>query len=398
MRHLLEHLPHVEPPDPARESDDPGVPRERLDDDLVRPVAEEDLTRSAARGRRSPLARHILHVVGPFDGALPLPVQARLFVEGIRVTDAHLDVGFLHQGLERRAVGLGVDDVELWRLVGRADPAPVVQLGLTLALERLAGVTAPERARVLRDVVVDLVAVREALWVLGTPALRATRLARGTHVLRHEVDALLQGLVEGDTLAAVGGLRRDLHHDERSALLRLLSHVQRGVEGLDLTVLDAFAGVGVLPRVVARTAGVDGPIGRALGLPDDTVCDHAFRGHTLESEAASGCTRARLRLRWLDARAALVRVEQALREWPDGAVRAGQVIVPDGVAHSVVRGPSGSWSVLAVVRQGRLTRLRLRPPEIAAIAVLPRALFGVALDDVAAVIASFGVRVTALDR
>jgi len=398
VRSILEHLPHVLLPDPARESDDPGVPRDPLEDDLVRPAAEEDLARSAARGRRSPLARHVLHVVEPVDGALPLCARARLSVEGVRVTDAHFDTGFLHQGLERRAVGLAVDDVAVWRLVGRAEPPPLPQLALSLALERLAGVTAPERARALRGVVVDLVAVQEALYVLGDTALRAPRLRRAARALVHDVDALLQGVVEGDTLAATGGLRRDLHADERTALLRLLPAAERGLARLELAELADLAGVGLLPCAIARSAGVDGFVGRAGGLADDTPCDQAFEGSAPGEGQATGCAHARLRTRLADAALALQRVATTLRELPDGPVRRAEFTIPAGIAHAVVRGPSGSWSVLVAVEQGRLQRLRLRPPEVATIAALPRALDGVALDDVAAVVASFGLRMTALDR
>ncbi len=398
MRQLLDELPHALLPDPARESDDPGVVRDRLDDDLVRPVAEEELARSALRGHRSPLARHVVHAISPIDPAQPLPVGLRLSVEGVRVTDAHFDIGHLHQGLERRAVGLAVDDVAAWRLLGRAEPGPLSQLTLSLALERLAGVTAPERARALRAVVVDLVAVQETLHVLSSPSLRAPRLRVAVNGWRRDVDALLQGIVEGDTLAATGGLRRDLHADERSALLRLLPAVLDAVDAIDLDEVAFLHDVGVLPRAVARAVGVDGPAGRALGLHDDTPCDHAFAGGALGDGQATGCTLARLRMRVADAHAALRRVDATLRELPDGAVSLGAVVVPDGLAHAVVRGPSGSACVLIGVRRGLFTRVRLRPPELALIAAVPRALVGVPVDDAAAVIASFGLHATALDR
>jgi Ni,Fe-hydrogenase III large subunit len=398
VRNILEDIPHALLPDPARESDEPGIAHERLDDDLVRPVAEEELSRGALRGQRSPLARHVVHAIAPIDPVLPLTVGVRLAVEGVRVTDAHFDVGYLHQGLERHAHGLAVDDVGAWQLIGRAAPAPVAQLALSLALERLAEVTAPERARVLRGVVVDLVAVQEALGVLGAAALRAPRLRRAVQGCRRDVDALLQGIIEGGTLAATGGLRRDLHADERSALLRLLPAVLAAVDAIDLDEVADLRGVGVLPRAVARAVGVDGPAGRALGLLDETPCDLAFDGGVVGEGQATGCTLARLRTRVADAHAALRRVDATLRDLPDGGVRVDDVRVPDGVAHAVVRGPSGSAAVLVAVRSGRFTRLRLRPPELSLIAAVPRALTGVPVDDVAAVIASFGMHATALDR
>jgi NADH-quinone oxidoreductase subunit D len=398
VRNILDHLPHVLLPDPARESDDPGVARDRLEDDLVRPAAEHDLARGAARGRRSPLARHVVHPVGPIDPALPFCARLRLAVEGVRVTNAHFDVGYLHQGLERRAVGLDVDTVEPWRLVARAEPPALPQITLSLALERLAGVTPPERARALRGIVVDLVAVQEALFVLGAPALRAPRLQNAVVRIGQDVDALFQGVVEGDTLAAIGGVRRDLHRDERAALLRLLPAVRRDIDALALDEVVGLSGVGVLSRAVARAAGVDGAAGRAAGLADDTPCDLAFAGGSLAEERQTGCTLARLQTRLADAHAALGRVEATLRELPDGPIRASVGALPDGVAHGVLRGPAGSWCVLVAAVGSRLVRLRLRPPELASIAAIPRALIGVPVDAVASAVASFGLRASALDR
>jgi NADH:ubiquinone oxidoreductase subunit D len=47
---------------------------------------------------------------------------------------------------------------------------------------------------------------------------------------------------------------------------------------------------------------------------------------------------------------------------------------------------------------GVVKRLRLRPAELPVLAVLPATLRGVLLDDVADVIATFGLRASAIDR
>jgi Ni,Fe-hydrogenase III large subunit len=381
------------------DQDDPGVQRELLDDDLVRPTAEEDLVRTAARGARSPLARHVVLPVTPLDTASPLGVGLRLSVEGVRITEATIEAGFLHQGLERRTVGRSIDDVDVWRLVGRADPAALPQIGLSMALERLAGIHVPERARALRLVVVDLVALQEALWVLGSSAEQAPRLTRAATAVARDVNALFWGIVEGDTLAAVGGLRRDLHADERAALLRLVPGAARALDSLDLRELEAMTGVGRLSRSIARAQGVDGAVGRAVGLADDTPCDLAFEGAANAEHPIDGCTWSRLCVRLADARCAAARLEKNLHDLPDGPVRStARVPRRDGVAHAVLRGPSGSWSVLVAVHDGRFVRVRLRPPELALLGAIPVALEGVALNDAATVVASFGLRATALDR
>jgi Ni,Fe-hydrogenase III large subunit len=398
MRQILEELPHALLPDPERESDDPGVTRDHLDDDLVRPAAEEELSRHARRGTRSPLARHVVHAVSPLDPAQPLTIGVELAVEGVRVVDARFDLGFTHQALEQRAQGLSVTSLEAFLLVSRAEPGTLAMITLARALERLCGTTAPARARALRSVALDLVVVAEALRVLAAAALLAPRLRRRLLPLRHDVDALVAGLVEGDTFARFGGLRRDVHAEERAALQRLLPTVLRAVDDVDLAEVERLARVGVLPREVARTLGVDGPAGRASRLADDSPVDDACAAGALADEHTTGCTLARLRTRLVDAHAALRRAAATLADLPDGPVAVDVDAHASGHAHAVVRGPSGSWCVFVAVDDGRVQRLRLRPPELPLIAALPRALVGVPVDDAAAVIVSFGLHASALDR
>jgi len=53
---------------------------------------------------------------------------------------------------------------------------------------------------------------------------------------------------------------------------------------------------------------------------------------------------------------------------------------------------------LLSLADGKIERLRVRPPDLALVAALPRALVDVPLDDLAACIASFGIQVSAVDR
>ena len=161
---------------------------------------------------------------------------------------------------------------------------------------------------------------------------------------------------------------------------------------------------------LARLLGVDGPALRASGGLDDTpgIDLEAAPPETLDAESSQhpnifqGCALSRLRVRHADALAAAARLRPRLQsqaEDDDDTVHSPRVgTVGDGIGTAQVRGPSGTTAALVAVVDQRVQRLRLRPPDLALIAAVPRALVGVTLDDVAAVVASFGIRCSAVDR
>ncbi len=426
MRTILEELPFALFPDLQKESDDPGVKSDLLDDDLVRPAAEDELPRSTARGRKSPLSRHMVHAVDPLDRSLPLPIGLTLSLEGARVTEVTLDTGFTHQALERRCLGrpviatrqggAGADDdvTALFRVVARAEPGVVSAFALARAIERLAGVTPSPSTTLQRQMALDLCTIVESARVLAQPALGAdVGLARAAW---RSSAALLEALCADDVFFAAFRLRRPLAREELSALLRLLDDVAVPWGRLDPRRAYAhLEGTGLLNARTCRELGVQGPALRAAGAVDDTP--------TIDLEAAKpaatleliGDAWSRLVVRYADASDALARLRERLRRSLDAPAITGEPseaagALDDGIRDGIcdgtlngigtaqVRGPSGACAILIAVAGGKLERLRLRPPDLALIAALPRALVDVDLDDVAAVIASFGINPSAVDR
>lgn len=416
MRAILEDLPGALMPDLRKESEDPGVKVEVVDDDLIRPTVEDELPQHASRGRKSPLSRHTVHTIGPLDRCLPLPIGLRLSLEGSRVTDATVDMGFTHQALERRAQGRAID-VGLFALVARAEPGLLSALAVACALERLGRDSGlPSAATTAqRRIGLDLLTIVENAHVLSAPALGFVNAQRGFRQLAQTANrraiALLEGLCADDVFYAPFALRRPLAKEERHMLLRLLNDVEEPLLRMDpVRSFSWLQGVGVLDTSTARLLGVDGPALRASGGLDDTpgIDLEAAPPETLDAESSQhpnifqGCALSRLRVRHADALAAAARLRPRLQsqaEDDDDTVHSPRVgTVGDGIGTAQVRGPSGTTAALVAVVDQRVQRLRLRPPDLALIAAVPRALVGVTLDDVAAVVASFGIRCSAVDR
>jgi NADH:ubiquinone oxidoreductase subunit D len=406
MRDLLEQLPHALLPDPTKESEDPGLRHDVHDDDLVRPFAEEDLPIDASRSRRSPLARHVDVVVQPFDPRLPTPVGLTLAVEGQRVRSAAVDIGMLHQGIERRAIGLDARGVALAELVAVVEPATLWGLSIAIAVERLNGVEPGPSTRWWRQTIVDLVACASHARVLADVLRREPALSQRARQVAFAADVARHGLEFEHRFACAGGLRSHVPEEERLTMRRRIEELGR-VAALwsDDDVEDAtrwLQGSGALDANRCREWGIDGPAAAACGASPVLPADLGeWLG--LLTPKSSGCAFARVVVRLAELRACVTRLLDRAAQAPpvddDDHADTRPWSGVEGVASALIRGPGGTMVVqVGLAASGAVRHLRLRPPDLPVLAGAIRALRGVRLDDVTEVLSSFGLRASALDR
>jgi NADH:ubiquinone oxidoreductase subunit D len=405
MRDILEELPNALMPDLALQSEAPGVVRVALDDDLVRPVAEDELRQDSGRSRRSPLAKQVELTIDAHDPSLSTSIGLRLGVEGLRVRAAAIEIGNLHTGLERHAVGARVDDSALFSRLGALEPALVFQLAVCRAVERLGDFTPSPVTTSWRQVALDLVCAREHAQVIADTARRVPRLRQQLMAVVTATSSALAGIVIGERLAAPFSLRAAIPDDERATFARRLDDVHTAIAAVDTELVERIAeqlnGAGVLSLVDAIRFGIDGPTLQAAGGADSFVTDDARRP-VLPNLPTSGCAGARVRVRLLALGAAVQRAAATFAV-VDRTPPAPEPVPPTlatltGTADALIAGASGTVCCVVDIVGGVVKRLRLRPAELPVLAVLPATLRGVLLDDVADVIATFGLRASAIDR
>jgi Ni,Fe-hydrogenase III large subunit len=404
MRDILEELPNALMPDLALQSEAPGVARMGLDDDLVRPVAEDELRPDSGRSRRSPLAKQVELTIDAFDPALSTTIGIRLGVEGLRVRAAAFDLGHLHTGLERHAVGARIDDQRLYARIGAVEHGLAFQLAACRAVERLAGFSPDAATSAWRMIALDLVCAREHARVLADASRRLPRLHLQLLNVVAVTSSALAGIVVGERIAAPFSLRSTIPDDERATFARRMADVMSAIDAVDGDLVERVAerldGAGVLPLVDALRFGIDGPTLQAAGGADAFVSDVTARP-VLSRLPTTGCAGARVRVRREALSAAATRATATFSA--TGAQVAKPTAAPhpttlSGTADALIAGATGSVGCVIDVVNGIVKRLRLRPAELPLLNVLPTTLRGVLLDDVADVIATFGLRATAIDR
>ncbi|MFZ9886522.1 MAG: hypothetical protein ACO3JL_03375 [Myxococcota bacterium] len=434
MRELIESLPGHAPPDVEREADrTPALLSPPDDDDFIRPAAEEELLEERGAGgltsgRGSSLAKHLLWTFGPDHRALPFPLQLRTELEGDRVVNCDVEIGWLHQGLEKALEEATFEDA--LAVIERLQPQNALghQLAWLLLLERMCGIDhlVPRRAQLWRVVMCELSRMLEHLRVLrGLVMLHAGRPAQRS-LTRAEaaLEALLPSVSFDDTgvlRACVGGLREPLPVSVAETLRRevpaMLAPLWKVTE-LQLRLpssLDALQGLGALDGRLAGALGFSGPALKACGADEDIRRSAPYFAYDELSLRVpvenAGDARARFRVRLEELSVSAELIESALRLLDDAApeVRVeasaiprneeGQLRPPAGMATASVELAGGEFSLLVVSDGGpRPRRARLRTPSFPLAAALGRLLKGARLDEVEQIITSLGLIGPEIDR
>ncbi len=281
-------------------------------------------------------------------------------------------------------------------------------LAFCQALEALAGVEIPERARFLRlllaeleRVVAHLLTAGKVLRLAGLPEAALKLLDLREEAL--DVWCRLTGRRFFSGLNVPGGLGRDLEGVE--AVAELVQQIKGTLYRLAHRAISArsgvsaLVGIGLLTKEFAEEHGVSGPIARGSEVSQDLRRDRPYAAYAeMPPEVvvqAGGDAFARWVVWLLEAFESLRLLEQAVRAMPAGPVRAP---VPErwpaGEAQSRVEAPDGRLGIrVAVDDSGRLSGLWRTTPAAAHLAVLPQTLVGQHWEMVGVIVASWGLEV-----
>jgi Ni,Fe-hydrogenase III large subunit len=342
--------------------------------------------------------------VGPWHPALDEPVVYKLEVTGTRIEHVEIELGYNHRGVEKLLPCFLPHQLlaPVAQLCGKCSFANT--LGVATALEKLAGMQPPARAEYLRLIAAELeraashlASVARTLRLLGVP-ISAARMEEEAEGVRQLL--AVTGNRIYDTFSVIGGAMRapQLSPDFLSAVENLRKNVYESANQLlDSRQLERrTVGVGAIDPADTLEWGLTGPVARAAELALDTRSTDPYGAYReLEIRVVTqrrGDLFSRLAVRALEALESLNLVSNALRNLPEGELR-GAVMPPifpsDREAMSLVETPRGQLlCYVASDSDGKLTRLKLRPPTLANLPMLALTLPGQEADDAAAIIAS----------
>ncbi len=347
--------------------------------------------------------------LGPFYPGWPGVLRLRLEVEGAAVWSAEAAMLQAEGPRPEDWAGLspeeGLDGVE--RLAAFSSWA--YTLAYCQALESLAGLEVPPRARSLRVALAEverclahLVTTARLLWAAGRPVEAGHFYDLGEQVLRARAHLTGRRFFSG--LNRPGGLAHDL--PDLSPLADLVAQVRGPLYRLsdrliaDRTLAAMLVGAGPVTREQAEEEGLAGPSARAAAIERDLRLERPYAAYedlpprVVRQEGGDAFARWLVRL--LETMESLNLLERVVQEAPPGAVCSAEGgEFPEGEAQSRVEAPAGPLSVRLQVRamNGGATRLAglwRGSAGRAHLAALPRLLVGQPLDQVGVVVASWG--------
>jgi membrane-bound hydrogenase subunit alpha len=218
--------------------------------------------------------------IGPQHPSLKEPGCFTVTLDGEKVVNVVIGVGYNHRGLEKACESRTyVQDLYIIeRVCGICSHTH--STAYCQALEELAGLEIPRRAKYIRVLVAELERLHSHLLWLGVAGHEIGFDTLFMYTWRDR-ERVLDVLAEAGGnrvnygVNTIGGVRRDID-PELDAHIRAMADVLEPeiAHYLELAMTDSvlaarFAGIGTLPRPDAERFGVVGPVARADGIPCD---------------------------------------------------------------------------------------------------------------------------------
>ncbi len=348
---------------------------------------------------------------GPQHPGVTGNMSIEMWFDGDQVTKAITHVGYLHRAFEK------LMEKRLWiqnfPLVCRiCVPEPDInEECYALAIEELAGIEVPERAKWIRTLVLELARFAVNLMAFGGQSGTLGLHTAGMWGITFR-DFVLD-LFEELTGARIyhiyiqpGGVRRDLPEGFEERVEAVLKKIEERLPELDRLVLNnaifklRTQGVGIVKPEWIEEYGIVGPVARGSGSTRDIRKDAPYEVYNqLEFDVVTETgndifSRAMVRRREISQSMFLIR--QILEKMPkDGPVAAklpnlATWRVPAGEVYTRVESSRGEYGYY-VVSDGSLTprRVHVRGPSyVHAVPLLERMLVGANIADVSNIMVS----------
>jgi len=319
----------------------------------IRPDGEptkRPATKTPATRKVVPLCKPVL-AVGPFHPLQEEMEYFQLTLDGEIVTDIDMRISYNHRGIEGISETLQFDQVpflvsRICGICSASHPLAYVQ-----AVEEIAGVTPPDRARYVRTIINELERIHShLLWVgLAGHFIGYDTVFMWAWKYREPVLDLLEEITGNRNNygnVKVGGCREDIPNELKPKILKDLDLIEKKTEMLTKAVLDdpiihaRLKGVGTLTKEDAVKYAVTGPTARGSGVAIDVRHDEPYAAYgELDWNVISqpeGDVFAKAVVRLLETFESIKMVREALQKLPDGPIEVEVKEIPpgEGVGHA----------------------------------------------------------------
>jgi len=225
--------------------------------------------------------------MGPSHPAMHGAVRIMLELDGERILNSEIEVGYLHRGFEKTC-----ENRTYFNLLIYTDRlnyvSPLINnVGYVMTVEKLLGLNIPERAQYIRVLMSELSRISDHLTCLAAMAMECGAFT--VFLYKMKAREFLWDVIEATTGARmttsyirIGGVRADLHADYEAAVQKGLAEtrkVLKDVHGLldkNKIFLNRTRDIGVMTPENAVAYGWTGPALRSTGIAYDVRKAHPY--------------------------------------------------------------------------------------------------------------------------
>ncbi len=356
--------------------------------------------------------------MGPQHPSTHGVLRVVLKLDGERVVDSDVVIGYLHRGIEKLCENR--DWTQIILITDRMDyvAAATSNLGYCETVEKLLSTEVPRRAKYIRTILAELQRIAShCLWI-GTHAMDIGAMTVFLYAFR-ERELILDLFEEycGARLTynsmRIGGLPLDIPTGWDGKVRGFCDIMAAKVDEYEELLtnnriwLERTRDIGVVSGPEAVAIGLTGPALRGSGVPSDIRKDapyaayeefdfHVPIGHR-------GDTYDRYLVRLEEFRESVRIIRQAIDGLPEGPImgKVPRLIKPPaGETYHAIESPKGEIGFF-IVSDGKSTspyRFRVRPPSFCNLQALPRLIKGHMVADVVALIGSIDIVLGEVDR
>jgi NADH-quinone oxidoreductase subunit D len=366
--------------------------------------------------------------MGPSHPAMHGTVRMVMDVEGEKISNVDIQIGYLHRCFEKESEHATY--TQIFPYTDRLNyVSPMLNnIGYAMAVETLLGITdkIPERAQFVRVIVGEMSRITDHMTCLGAGGMELGAFTVFLYLLKarewfYELLEEISGARLTHSYMRIGGLSADLPEGLTTKLLDVIQRSRAVIDecgkllNRNRIFRDRMDGIGIITKDEAIAWGITGPVGRSTGLEYDVRKDHPYLVYDrFDFDVAVGSVGDnfdRYMCRIEEMAQSMRIIEQAIAKMPAGPVMVDDprlrlptktetynsieamiahfkvimdgIHVPPGEVYSFTEAGNGELGFYIVSDgTGRPWKCRVRPPCFANVSILPKVLPGLFIADI----------------
>jgi membrane-bound hydrogenase subunit alpha len=338
--------------------------------------------------------------VGPYHPLQEEPELFKLYCDGEIVTDIEWETGYNHRGIEKINESKTFEQIffVVERICGICSTSH--PFAFANAMEEIAQVKVPDRAKYIRTIVGELERIHShLLWVgLAGHFIGYNTVFMWAWKYREPVLDLFE-IITGNrnsyAMFKIGGVRRDIEEKDFSTILKILDGLKPKAQMLMKAVIDdpvihmRTKGIGILTKQDILDYCAVGPTARASGVDVDIRRDDPYAAYPLVNwkviVAQEGEVFAKAVVRFLEIFESISIIEQCvekLRKEPPGLIDVKVKNIPEGNGAGRAEAPRGEvFHYVITDGSNSPVRHKIRAPSYVNVATFKKSCVGQTISD-----------------